>query len=70
MCLFVATVNELRMKASSPNKYRIDEVKVNKTTVNSNPTYEITLVPFDCGYNFPKFKSVSGQVREISLTVL
>lgn len=57
-----ATVNELRMLPSLPNDYRIDEVKVTKTTVNNAPTYEVTLVPFDCGYKFPKFQSVSGQV--------
>lgn len=52
------------MLPSIPNDYRIDEVKVTKTTVNNAPTYEITLVPFDCGYNFPKFQSVSGQVLQ------
>lgn len=60
--LSTATVNELRMLPSLPNDYRIDEVKVTKTIVNNAPTYEVTLVPFDCGYKFPKFQSVSGQV--------
>lgn len=59
-----ATVNELRMLPSLPNDYRIDEVKVTKTIVNNAPTYEVTLVPFDCGYKFPKFQSVSGQVLQ------
>lgn len=52
------------MLPSLPNDYRIDEVKVTKTTVNNAPTYEVTLVPFDCGYKFPKFQSVSGQVLQ------
>lgn len=65
---FTATVNELRMQPALPNSYRIDKVEVTKTTVNNNPTYEITLTPFDCGYNFPTFQSVSGQVKRKLMT--
>ncbi|XP_033757813.1 fibrocystin-L-like [Pecten maximus] len=46
-----------RLKAAKPNGVQVDSVSV----TGSPGSYEITIVPLDCGFNFPLFTSDSAQ---------
>ncbi|KAK3107766.1 hypothetical protein FSP39_021797 [Pinctada imbricata] len=57
-------VNKLRMPQATLNGVVIDSVSVKKYSLNNgNQVYEVTFSPLDCGCNFPKFSSISGQVK-------
>ncbi|XP_069121982.1 fibrocystin-L-like [Argopecten irradians] len=52
-----AGISMQRLKPAKPNGYQIDRVLVTGSPGN----YEVTLTPYDCGYNFPLFISDSSQ---------
>ncbi|CAG2205079.1 unnamed protein product [Mytilus edulis] len=53
-------VNFFRMTPAKPNSAFIESVSVASP---STGVYDITLVPHDCGSDFPLFKKIAGQVR-------
>lgn len=48
-----------RLRSAQPNNNFVDRVVVKMLSSN---VYEVTLVPFDCGYDFPLFELANGKV--------
>lgn len=60
LCVFISDVNDYRLLPAKPNGALIQSVSVASP---STGVYDITLVPYDCGYDFPLFGKINGQIR-------
>lgn len=57
--MFVLEINLRRLPAARPNHAFINTASVSSLNATS---FAVTLVPFECGYDFPLFELANGGV--------